>query len=35
MLIKEILSQSNYLQGIYIDDDNGSILPIEEYIEKL
>ncbi|CQR57007.1 hypothetical protein [Paenibacillus riograndensis] len=31
-LMKQILSQDNFPRGIYIDDDNGNILPIEEFI---
>ncbi|OWR32303.1 hypothetical protein CDO73_01455 [Saccharibacillus sp. O23] len=31
-LMKKILSQDNFIRDIYIDDDHGTILPIEEYI---
>jgi len=31
-LMKQILSQENFPRGIYIDDDNGNIMPIEEFI---
>lgn len=31
-LRNEILSQKNFIKGIYVDDDNGRILPIEEFI---
>ena len=29
--MKEILRQDNFLRGIYIDDDHGHIMPIEEF----
>ncbi|NGZ77702.1 hypothetical protein [Saccharibacillus alkalitolerans] len=32
-LMKKVLSQDNFIKGIYIDDDHGLIMPIEEYIE--
>lgn len=31
-LMKQILSQENFPRGIYIDDDNGNIMPIEDFI---
>lgn len=31
-LMKKVLSQDNYLRGIYVDNDKGLILPIEKYI---
>lgn len=31
-LMKQILSQKNFPRDIYIDDDNGNILPIEEFV---
>ena len=31
-LMKQILSQENFPRGIYIDDDNGNIVPIEDFI---
>ncbi|KGE19583.1 hypothetical protein [Paenibacillus wynnii] len=31
-LMKQILCQENFLRGIYVDDDNGNILPIEEFV---
>jgi len=30
-LMKKILSQDNFLRGIYVDDDNGNIVPIEQF----
>ncbi|ULO09515.1 hypothetical protein H1230_12495 [Paenibacillus sp. 19GGS1-52] len=30
----QILSQDNYLQGIYIDNDHGMIVPIDEFIKS-
>ncbi len=32
--MKMILQQDNYLRGIYVDDDHGQILPIEEFINQ-
>jgi len=32
-LMKKVLSQDNFARGIYIDDDHGLIMPIEEYIQ--
>ncbi len=32
-LMKKILQQDNYLRDIYVDNDNGCILPIEEFIK--
>ena len=32
-LMKKILQQNNYLDDIYIDNDQGYILPIKEFIE--
>lgn len=34
MLMKITLCKNNFFKGIYIDDDNGNILPIEEFILK-
>ncbi|OWA33547.1 hypothetical protein B9G55_19490 [Saccharibacillus sp. O16] len=34
-LMKKVLSQDNFVRGIYVDDDHGLILPIEEYIKTL
>ena len=34
-LMKGILLQDNFLKDIYIDDDQGSIIPIEEFRRKL
>lgn len=34
-LMKRILLQNNFLKGIYVDDDHGMIIPIEEFIKKL
>ena len=31
--MKEILRQDNFLRGIYVDDDHGNIMPIEDFIE--
>lgn len=31
-LMKQILSQENFPRGIYIDDDNGNIVPIEDFV---
>jgi hypothetical protein len=31
--MKNILKQDNFLKGIYIDDDHGHIMPIEEFIK--
>lgn len=31
-LMKQILSQENFPRGIYIDDDNGNIISIEDFI---
>lgn len=31
-LMKRILRQKNFLKDIYVDDDHGKILPIEEFI---
>lgn len=31
-LMRRILSQENFPPGIYIDDDNGKILPLDEFI---
>jgi hypothetical protein len=33
-LMKNIVCQENFLKGIYVDDDHGSILPIEEFIKR-
>ncbi len=30
-LMKKILSQDNFLKDIYVDDDNGNILPIKQF----
>lgn len=30
--MKAVLGQDNFLRGIYVDDDHGNIMPIEEYI---
>jgi len=32
-LLKSILSQDNFIRGIYVDDDDGNIIPIEQFIE--
>jgi len=32
-LMKKILHQSNFLKGIYVDNDYGLIVPIEEFIK--
>lgn len=32
-LMKKILYQSNFLKGIYVDNDYGLIAPIEEFIK--
>ena len=32
--MKEILRQDNFLRGIYVDDDHGRIMPIEEFIQQ-
>ena len=32
-LVMKILRQDNFLRGIYVDDDNGRIVPIEEFIK--
>lgn len=34
-LMKRTLSQVNYLRGIYVDNDEGQILPIEKFIKIL
>jgi len=34
-LMIKILSQDNFLRGIYVDDDYGKILPIEEFIKTI
>ena len=31
--MKSILKQDNFLKGIYVDDDHGHLMPIEEYIK--
>ena len=33
--MKQVLKQDNFLKGIYVDDDAGSILPIEDFIKLL
>lgn len=30
-LMKKILCEDNFLKGIYVDDDNGNIVPIEQF----
>lgn len=30
-LMKKILHQDDFLKGIYVDDDNGNIVPIEQF----
>jgi hypothetical protein len=30
-LMKKILKQDNFLKGIYVDDDYGNIVPIEQF----
>jgi len=30
-LMKKILCQDDFLKGIYVDDDNGNIVPIEQF----
>jgi hypothetical protein len=30
--MKRVLQQNNFLKGIYVDNDHGLILPLEEYI---
>ena len=32
-LIEKILTQKNFLRGIYVDDDSGHIITIEKFIE--
>lgn len=34
-LMKKVLIQDNYLKEIYVDNDNGLIVPIEEFIKQL
>ncbi|MDG0791441.1 hypothetical protein OMP38_11610 [Cohnella ginsengisoli] len=34
-LMKKVLSQDNFIRGIYVDDDHGQIMPIEEYLLTL
>lgn len=31
-LMRQILSQDNFPRDIYVDDDNGNILPLDEFI---
>lgn len=31
-LMKSIIGQDNFLKGIYVDDDNGNIIPIEKFL---
>jgi hypothetical protein len=31
--MKNILRQDNFLRGIYVDDDHGNIIPIEDFIK--
>ena len=33
--MKQVLKQDNFLRGIYVDDDGGNILPIEDFIKLL
>ena len=33
--LKKVLSQQNFLKDIYVDDDHGQILPIEEFISLM
>lgn len=30
--VKKVLQQNNFLKGIYVDNDHGLIVPIEEFI---
>jgi len=31
-ILKKVLSQDNFLKGVYVDNDDGDIVPIEEFI---
>ena len=33
--MRQVLKQDNFLRGIYVDDDAGNIIPVEEFIECL